>query len=646
MATNIPGSRLSSTCFTKYWVNYNEGSILIGCGEPCVANACCSWTDERPIKDIRFVGLSAWDRHIGYRNIQVLPCLPFHTSITMQSNGSYPCTTSGTTAIHTTGGDAHSSLPCHHHPMHLSPSPYPLPTSSPLLCHSLTMDSRTVSINTNNTMAKYVTCGHAEGTHISAAFRSTTIVPGAATVPSLIELSCQALLRMMHVEERWACPVLTATDTLSPVVDDLRTQAIDTIALQFSNILSEDVAGFRGLSATSLRDVFKHQSLVCHEKLLFDALLLWAGYCDNNSSNSRSGEQYFTDEDIVLPDDRSIPFSTPSSSLISPPSLSLHPEIDKNCMDHGHHDSAGITLNIPAPAYTHYDNAALQSINAVLHRTLHADIEPLLPHIRFPLMSLQELHEISQHPVYNHSSVLQNLVDEALDIINNAEHCTGIAPSVRAHRLLRGLTPLEAEASTRLQRRYPPGCTQLIYMYDGDQNGVCWYLGTRYGTQQWVNPVVAGYVDVKASSPVSRGTDPRGLLSGAFLRNNFAGPKIDTSSGNVSSWWSIDLGQGHALHCDYYTLRHDASSNYLRSWALQGSNDGAVWTDLRRHEDEKTLKLPGQYASWPVSGGTGMRGGFRYFRVMMVAPNSEAPNPYHVCLSYVELYGNFYNSSR
>lgn len=48
-----------------------------------------------------------------------------------------------------------------------------------------------------------------------------------------------------------------------------------------------------------------------------------------------------------------------------------------------------------------------------------------------------------------------------------------------------------------------------MYVFDGDRNGVINYLATDYGRQQWVNPVSAHRLVVKASSPASRYTDPK-----------------------------------------------------------------------------------------------------------------------------------------
>lgn len=37
----------------------------------------------------------------------------------------------------------------------------------------------------------------------------------------------------------------------------------------------------------------------------------------------------------------------------------------------------------------------------------------------------------------------------------------------------------------------------------------------------------------------------------------------------ASSWWLLDLGPDIRLLPNYYTLRHDGSLDYLRSWSLQ-----------------------------------------------------------------------------
>ena len=53
--TNAPGTKLSSSTFSRYWINYDNGCIRVGIGEPG-ENLCHSWTDPEPIDNIRFLG--------------------------------------------------------------------------------------------------------------------------------------------------------------------------------------------------------------------------------------------------------------------------------------------------------------------------------------------------------------------------------------------------------------------------------------------------------------------------------------------------------------------------------------------------------------------------------------------------------------
>lgn len=78
----------------------------------------------------------------------------------------------------------------------------------------------------------------------------------------------------------------------------------------------------------------------------------------------------------------------------------------------------------------------------------------------------------------------------------------------------------------------------------------------------------------------------------------------------------------------------------------QGSHDLSNWVDLKRHANDTTVKVPGQYASWPVIGPAAATP-YRAFRLLLTAPNAS-PNPasrYNFCLSNVEFYGFMYKGS-
>lgn len=80
-------------------------------------------------------------------------------------------------------------------------------------------------------------------------------------------------------------------------------------------------------------------------------------------------------------------------------------------------------------------------------------------------------------------------------------------------------------------------------------------------------------LQVSASSPSCRLTDPKGVVSGKLLRANAAGPRRCDGC----TFWQADLGPRHRLMCNYYTMRHDTSPNYPRSWALQVKMRRQTW---------------------------------------------------------------------
>lgn len=75
-ATGLPGCTVTPGAFTSCWINYSSGCIAVGTG-PVGSSLSYVWQDpEPPIADIQHIGLSCWDKHVSYRNVQLLPTLP------------------------------------------------------------------------------------------------------------------------------------------------------------------------------------------------------------------------------------------------------------------------------------------------------------------------------------------------------------------------------------------------------------------------------------------------------------------------------------------------------------------------------------------------------------------------------------------
>lgn len=76
---------------------------------------------------------------------------------------------------------------------------------------------------------------------------------------------------------------------------------------------------------------------------------------------------------------------------------------------------------------------------------------------------------------------------------------------------------------------------------------------------------------------------------------------------------------------------------------MQASTDGNGWVDLRRHQRDVAISMPGQGISFPVSGHAASMP-YRLFRVLLTAPTAGVSghrNSLH--LSLFELYGHFFH---
>lgn len=71
----------SSSAFQSYWISIYDGLISIGKGRYPFHNLVFQWLDSNPNCSVQYVGLSSWDKHVGYRNVNVLPLPQNHISL-------------------------------------------------------------------------------------------------------------------------------------------------------------------------------------------------------------------------------------------------------------------------------------------------------------------------------------------------------------------------------------------------------------------------------------------------------------------------------------------------------------------------------------------------------------------------------------
>lgn len=274
--------------------------------------------------------------------------------------------------------------------------------------------------------------------------------------------------------------------------------------------------------------------------------------------------------------------------------------------------------------------------------------------VRFPFMEDALLSDLARSTLFVQCPTLRCLVTEALQQVMTEDWATAsdlsvISEAVAHHGALlspdddRVDTASGAELAALRRTRRLRGGVDLVYVHDGDQNGIISFLGTGGGTGAFVNPALTSLVQVTVSSPETKTTCCSMLTSRrSGCAMNWAGSL--GGSGAVGeaagAWWALDLGPTVRLACNHYTLRSDDSGSWAPYWELQGSNDGAHWTTLARHAD----KLPSrkqQFISLPVDS-RGARVAHRRFRLWSHRPAEEdgLGAAVHLHLTWIELYGH------
>ena len=171
----------------------------------------------------------------------------------------------------------------------------------------------------------------------------------------------------------------------------------------------------------------------------------------------------------------------------------------------------------------------------------------------------------------------------------------------------------------------------LTYLFDGDANGVCYWLGTNYGTETWVNPHTAGRVTCSIINPFDSNRPPHLLVD----RQPTGEP---ATSDAPNSKMRIDLGINNKLKPNYYSLRGaDRANLHLRFWKFQVTNDDTFtnWTIL----DTQTNNTSINQNSW-FSGSVVANEGYRYLEIEQLGQPSGGTNI--MTLGEWEFYGSLY----
>nr|AXY97686.1 BTB domain-containing protein [Populus tomentosa] len=709
-----------SSMFQSYWISIYDGLISVGKGRYPFQNLVFQWLDSNPNCSVRYVGLSSWDKHVGYRNVNVLPLPKNHMLLWKQvDSGEYEGTDDGEEELE--GGQMSYErrglenfleswelsdvlfivgkeerlVPAHKVILQASGN-FPLSSSNEDV---IQLQDATYPIL--HALLQYIYTGH---TQISE-----------SQLGSLWALSLQFEVMPLgkfceEIVERFKLNKKLFDSGKNVELSYPSSQPHCCMA--FPSQLPINVQRLKQLQSTGdysdINIYIEGHGLVAqpHKVILSLWSVPFSKMFTNGMSESRSSEVFLRDVspeafkvmlEFMYSGELGLEDSVEFGTLLLQALLLadqfgvtlLYQECCKTLLECLSEDSVGPILQavslIPSCKLIeetcerkfamHFDYCTTTSLDFILldetnfsniiqhqdltvtseERVLNAifmwcmrdkelcgwevvaellalstpdllfrdrlqSLNNLLPFVRFPLMPYDLLKKLGQSNIRRHVPIFDDLVREGI--------CYAEFGSLRPGN----------DQNPRFQHRRS-SFKELQYICDGDSNGVLYFAGTSCGEHQWINPVLAKRITITASSPPSRYTDPKTLVSRTYQGTSFAGPCME--DGHIRAWWMVDIGQDHQLMCNHYTLRQDGSRAFIRFWNLQGSLDGKTWTNLRVHENDQTMCKADQFASWPITGPHALLP-FRFFRVVLTGPTTDASNPHNLCICFLELYGYFH----
>lgn len=170
----------------------------------------------------------------------------------------------------------------------------------------------------------------------------------------------------------------------------------------------------------------------------------------------------------------------------------------------------------------------------------------------------------------------------------------------------------------------------LVWVSNGDDNGVFHRIGTNFGAQAWSNPHTAGRIVVSGSSDGSGvGSEP--------IANIVDRSGSDVFTDNIpNSFFVFDLGFGRALELTDWTYQSrdtQATQSTPVAMDLEGSNDNLNWTPI----DSQTGISITSMAEW-LHFSVAPTIGFRYFRLKQTAANFTGTHFFTI--GEFEIYGD------
>ncbi|XWS14376.1 hypothetical protein CRYUN_Cryun35bG0003800 [Craigia yunnanensis] len=635
-----------SSAFQSYWISFYDGLISIGKGRYPFQNLVFEWLDTNPNCSVRYVGLSSWDKHVGYRNVNVLPLMQNHLLLWKQVDcGEHNCGDDGDEELEDEqmdyekwglgnfleswelsdmffiAGEEERPVPAHKVILQASGN-FSLSSSD-----GDVVQLQQVAYPILHALLEYLYAGQTQISEtelsslcaLSLQFEVLPLVKQCEEAMERFKVNKKLFdlgrnVELSYVSSQPHCggtffsglPInmkrlqqLHSTGAYSDISIYIEGQGLIArahkvilglysvpFAKMFTNGMCESNSSevcLRDVSPAALKTMLEFMysgELRIEDTENFGTLLLQLLLLSDKFGISFLHQECCKmlleclSEDSVCPILQAVS-SIPSCKLIEETcerKFSMHFDYCTTAsLDFISLDETTFRNIIQHPDLTVTSEERV--LNAILMWCMKAEklcgwevvneiminstpeslfkdrlqpVNDLLPSVLFSLLPYLLLKKLEHTSLSRQISAFGDLVKEAINYIEFREAIHGNDQKFQHRR---------------------SSYKELQYICDGDSNGVLYFAGTSYGEHPWLNPVLSKRIDITASSPTSRYTDPKVLVSRTYQGMCFAGPRMEDR--HICAWWMVDIGQDHQLMCNYYTLRQDGSRAYIRGWQFQ-----------------------------------------------------------------------------
>jgi len=204
------------------------------------------------------------------------------------------------------------------------------------------------------------------------------------------------------------------------------------------------------------------------------------------------------------------------------------------------------------------------------------------------------------------------MFEYVLDYLRNGPIFTPPATAEKRRKLFVEAMYYCLDGLVRLLRA--PVKKRFEHKFDGDSNGVFYYLETVSSKGCWGNPHITGEVGITASDGLctnlrSLSSDEDGEIEGPISKMNcplslycarvseefpkkpfrfFELSSCDAVHSADGAWVRFDFGK-RKVHMNAYTLRYGDCYGLGGSWDMEGSNDMKIWANLHSVRNDTFL---------------------------------------------------------